>query len=348
MGGRLQFCVSYPFPGRYLCLCFSVCGVSLVQSPECLYFPPVSQRSAGLARSKDGGERSHGVARSRARTPALGPRPRPGQWRRFSQSRRGTRCSGTRTLEEWLIGEGQGAERPGACSDLSDFSPAVCVPVAARRKGQFCLVMKRSVWAHVYLFNARTCPGDLPGRGHGSSSSSSLCQSNAGHVLGARQGVGSTGPGVWGGRARARARPECTVLELTWVAPGSWERGVPEPARSCQPGFLMPSGHVGICSLGGRDAVLWGVDASQRAGVSRGGPAVALASSRLGGGNLPAAFVLGSAANLSRWSDCDTWAHSETLGATEGSDTGGDFCSFQRRALLETANCFILNHPRPS
>lgn len=65
-----------------------------------------------------------------------------------------------------------------------------------------------------------------------------------------------------------------------------------EPAPSCQPGLLMPSGHVGICSLGGRDAVLWRVKASQRAGVSRGGPALVLASSRLGGGNLPAVFVL--------------------------------------------------------
>lgn len=185
-------------------MCFSVCRVSLVRSPECLYFPPVSRRSAGLTHSKGGGERSHGVGRSRARTPALGPRPRPGRTVAPVQpeSQGNTvRCSGTRTLEGWLTGEGQGAERPRECSDLSDFSPAAYVPVAARRKGQFCLVVKRSVWARVCLSDARTRPGDLPSRGHGSSSSSSLCRSNAGHVLGARQGVGSTGLGVWGGRA---------------------------------------------------------------------------------------------------------------------------------------------------
>lgn len=143
------------------------------------------------------------------------------------------------------------------------------------------------------------------------------------HCVGATLGMCSVPGRAWGPQGWAcgvderEPGPECTVQEaLPWVAPGSWERGLPEPAPSCQPGFMMPSGHVGICSLGGKDAVLWGVNASQRAGVSRGGPAVALASSRLGGGNVPSAFVLVSGANLSRWSDCDTlgsfrdaWSH---------------------------------------
>lgn len=125
---------------------------------------------------------------------------------------------------------------------------------------------------------------------------------------------------------------------------GAWssqpETVVPaRPPEALWPRWNLSFGRERPSHLGG--------EGSRRAGVSQKQPGS-------GGGLFPLrrrrssciVCLLGRLTCFHGGQNATLWAHSEKIGATEGSDTKGDLRSLQIRAHLEIAKCFILNQQK--